>query len=372
MNDKKTIVVNYMGKRGGAPVYAYEMTKGLINNGYDIIAFLSDRVENLESWKQLSPIKLEIVPTFDSSKDFIKSSIKFLTKVLPNLKRKYKEEHVDAVYMPMQHPWMNYIIRLFPEARTIYTLHDPKPHSTNYSISEELKNILSGVKIADMDEIVILSECFRDYVKTKYGFKDKQIHVIPHGIFDFYTKVDDGSSYQYPENKVTFLFFGRIDAYKGLDTLAEAYEMLKEERDDIALTIVGSGDFEPYKKSYEKLKDVSIINEWIPDEKVASYFKDKKVILVAPYNDATQSGVIPIAMSREILVIASDAGGLTEQVRDGETGYVFPSGNAEKLKICLSKAADSDNTGIIGNAREYIESLSWDKLSHKLGDILDS
>lgn len=372
MNDKKTIVVNYMGKRGGAPVYAYEMTKGLINNGYDIIAFISDRVENLESWKQLSPITLEIVSTFDSSKDFFVSSIKFLAKSLPELRRKYREKHVDAVYMPMQHPWMNYIIGLFPEARTIYTLHDPKAHSTNYSISEKLKNVLSGVKIADMDEVVILSECFRDYVRIKYGLEDKQIHVVPHGIFDFYSKVDDGSSYQYPKDKISFLFFGRIDAYKGLDVLAEAYAMLKEERDDIALTIVGSGDFEPYKKTYEKLKDVSIINEWIPDEKVASYFKDRRVILVAPYNDATQSGVIPIAMSRDIVVIASDAGGLTEQVRGGETGYVFPSGNAERLKNCMSKAADSDNTGVIGNARKYIASLSWDKLSRDLGDILDS
>lgn len=370
MKDKKTVVVNYLGRRGGGPVYAYEMTRGLINNGYEVIAFISDRVENLESWKLLSPVTLEVIETFDSAKDYVPASIRFTTKVLPTLGKKYGKKHVDAVYMPMQHPWMNKITGLFPGAKTIYTLHDPKEHTTNNSIFEKTKSAISGVRVSDMDEVVILSECFRDYVKTGYGLKEDQIHVIPHGIFDFYSKVDDGSIYEYPVDKTTFLFFGRIDAYKGLDVLAEAYGILKKKRDDIALTIAGSGSFEPYRRQYEELTDVTVINEWIPDGKVASFFKGRNVILVAPYTDATQSGVIPIAMSHGIPVIASDAGGLKEQVEDGVTGYLFSSGAAVSLAECMNRALESDDSVITANAAQFIKTLDWDSLSRKLGEII--
>ena len=44
----KTIVCNYIGKKGGGPLYAYEMTRGLIQNGVNVIAILPDNIENVE------------------------------------------------------------------------------------------------------------------------------------------------------------------------------------------------------------------------------------------------------------------------------------------------------------------------------------
>ena len=91
-----------------------------------------------------------------------------------------------------------------------------------------------------------------------------------------------------------------------------------------------------------------------------------------PYLDATQSGVIPIAMEYESIVIASNTGGLSEQVKDKETGYLFEPGDSDdlyrKMKYVMENYDNQDV--IIDNARKYIKSLSWDALAGELKKII--
>jgi glycosyltransferase involved in cell wall biosynthesis len=47
-------------------------------------------------------------------------------------------------------------------------------------------------------------------------------------------------------------------------------------------------------------------------------------VVVLPYVEATQSGVIPVAYSFGKPVVATTVGGLPAQVDDGKTGYLVP------------------------------------------------
>ncbi|MEM4847079.1 MAG: glycosyltransferase family 4 protein, partial [Thermosphaera sp.] len=73
-----------------------------------------------------------------------------------------------------------------------------------------------------------------------------------------------------------------------------------------------------------------VYNEYISDEKRAELFR-RASIVVLPYVEASQSGVIPLAYTFEKPVIATTVGGLPEMVEHGRTGYLVPPRNERAL-----------------------------------------
>jgi glycosyltransferase involved in cell wall biosynthesis len=370
---KKTIVVNFPGRKGGGAVYAYEMTKSLIENGSSVYAIIAKDIENLMKWQKLELGDLVLLPTYSNNLDYVINTIKLrfmgLSKLRSNLKNKFKGINIDAVYIPMIQPWSGMINCIFKKCRKIVTLHDPKPHSG----SNWYFNYLCYKCASKADDIVILSEKFREYTQQHYNKAKDKVHVIPHGIFDYYKNFETSeNTINYDSKKINFLFFGLITKYKGLHVLAKAYERLSKDFDNITLSVVGNGNFDEYREEFSKLKDTTIVNRWIKDEEVGTFFKGENIVTVLPYIDATQSGVIPIAMEYESIVIASNTGGLSEQVKDGVTGYLFETGNPEALYEKMKYVIENydKQRPVIDNARKYIKSLSWDVLGARLLEII--
>ena len=98
-----------------------------------------------------------------------------------------------------------------------------------------------------------------------------------------------------------------------------------------SLTIAGAGDFSPYRAKYKQLERVTVINRWLADEEVESIFQGEHLIAVLPYADATQSGVLMVAMDYGVPVIATDTGGLGEQLEDGVTGLLTDASDSSQL-----------------------------------------
>ena len=164
------------------------------------------------------------------------------------------------------------------------------------------------------------------------------------------------------------MFFGFIEHYKGLKVLAEAYKELSLKRNDITLTIAGNGDFSPYAKSFLNLENVNIINRYIKDEEVGALFAGPNVIVVLPYINATQSGVIPIAYEFLTPVIASDTGGLKEQLCDGKIGLLHVNGDSKDLALKMESIIENkqewDRQTML--MKEFRIELDWKNLSERL------
>jgi glycosyltransferase involved in cell wall biosynthesis len=367
--DEKIIVVNYTGRKGGGAVYAYEMTKSLLENNCKIYAIISKDIENLKQWQELQITNLILLNTYTNNYNYFINTIKFIIFGVPKLKKYFKNIKVDALYIPMIQPWSSLINTIFKDIQKIITVHDPKPHSG----SNMYINYLAKKTINEADDIIILSKTFNDYIRTFFNKKEEFIHVIPHGIFDYYKKVEASTDLiEYDPTKFNFLFFGRIEKYKGLHILAKAYEKLSNEFANISLSVVGNGNFDDYRSEFSELKNVTIVNRWIKDEEVGAFFKGDKIITVLPYIDATQSGIIPIAMDYESIVIASNTGGLSEQIEDNKTGYLFETENPDDLYVKMKYVINNyeNQKHIIKNAKKYISSLSWSILGAQLKTII--
>lgn len=124
-----------------------------------------------------------------------------------------------------------------------------------------------------------------------------------------------------------FLFFGRIEPYKGLDLLTEAFALARQKNPSLELTVVGRGRIEPAVLNRMLELGVTVRNEYVSDEEVARIVAEHGV-LVLPYTSATQSGVAAVAWANGLPCVATDVGALPEQVVDGKSGLIVPANDA--------------------------------------------
>jgi glycosyltransferase involved in cell wall biosynthesis len=139
------------------------------------------------------------------------------------------------------------------------------------------------------------------------------------------------------ELTINLLFFGRISAYKGLDVLIRSIPLVTEVFGGIKVIVAGQGeDIEPYRRMIADPAVFDIRNRHIGDRETAQLFTDADVV-VLPYTDGSQSGVLAIANAFAKPVIVTNVGELGRTVRDDISGLVIPAGDERALADAILK-----------------------------------
>jgi len=209
----------------------------------------------------------------------------------------------------------------------IITIHDPDPHPE--------KKILKKIKWVMMlmlnKQIVSISNKYENiyihlHSKVQIPKKSKNNIVAFHPISDIYkdyrviTSVHDSKC-------LNFLFIGRLEYYKGVDIyLRAAQKMMLLNCDNIKFFLTGSGEVYPESLT----TGVQCQYGYISDELFIDQIKSSHVV-VLPYRQATQSGVLNLAISLNKPVIISDVGCLSEYVVHNETGIIIDDLDEKKL-----------------------------------------
>lgn len=356
---KIKILLIYSGRKGGGSVYSFEMAKAL-NEKKDINlkVIISEYQEDIEKWENIG-IDIYRIKTYRGYFSFILSTLNI--KKFLDFKKEINSFKPDIIYYPMINLWTP-IFNLFFSAPIITTIHDPIPRYREKNPIHYIQPLV----IKQSNHIVLLSAKYKNNL-VKLINVDK-ITVIPHGIFSFYK-----NNYQHKNdnNKINLLFFGKIKPYKGLDILLNSYSIIKKKISNVELTVAGEGSLKEYKNMLDKLEDIKIDNRWLGKNDVDKYFK-KADIVVLPYKDASQSGIIPIAFSYGLAVVASDVGGLKEQVIDGKTALLFQKDNSEQLAELIIELAQKDKMRkILGeNAKKFAyKNWQWKDSAEQVREI---
>jgi glycosyltransferase involved in cell wall biosynthesis len=131
------------------------------------------------------------------------------------------------------------------------------------------------------------------------------------------------------------LFFGRIWPYKGLDYLIRAEPLISAVVPDAEIVIAGEGeDMARYRAMMVHPERFTVINDYVSDARRVELFS-QAALVVLPYLEASQSGVIPIAYSSARPVVATTVGGLPAMVEDGVTGYLVPPCDEQALAAAI-------------------------------------
>lgn len=369
---EQTVLINYTGTKGGGAQYAYEMAKAFIAQNVKTVAVISSINENIEQWRALPLTKLIILDTYTNTKELVTKSIFWKKNYQKKIMGELKDIHIDVVYTPMITFWTKKINQLFPKAKSIVVLHDPKPHSNDKN-KKALQLFGETSILKKADAIIVLSNIFIEFVSDKYNKKGK-VFQIPHGPLNIYKdSVNKVKTVEYDSKNTNFLFFGTVSKYKGIGVLAEAYKIVCQSEKNVTLTIAGSGDFSEYEMQYKNLPNVQIYNRWILNEEVESFFTGENLIAVLPYLDATQSGVIPVCVSYSVPIIASASGGLIEQLNDYDTGILVEPNNARKLaeEMILLANNPEKRLEMQVQARKNSEKNNWFQATNKVLAIIN-
>lgn len=133
------------------------------------------------------------------------------------------------------------------------------------------------------------------------------------------------------------LFFGRMEAYKGLDVLLDAVDLLRAQGLTFTLVLAGRGsELERLRDRTSASPDIEVLDGFLSPAEVIREFQ-RCAFVVAPYLDATQSGVTAGAIANGRAIVASAVGGLPEVVRDGLNGLLVPPGDARALADALGR-----------------------------------
>ena len=353
------IGVVYLGRRGTGAAIAYEMAHHLANKA-DIFAVVSSQADNIELWRKSDIPRVE-TETFDGWLSALLSIANF--PKLCALANHIKAQKPDILLFPMFHLWMPFLQKRLAGIPSIAFVHDPISHP---GLIPFIIKVLEDIYFRRADCCVIFSEVFRKDMYLR-GVLPQNIEVVPHGELSYYQKLSSSSRAAGIANKQALLFFGRIAPYKGLDVLLKAFRSVQN-REDVELLIVGEGDMSPFAVMLKGLKHIHVTNRFIPEEEVANVFK-KASIVVLPYTSATQSGVIPVAATFKLPVIATRVGGIPEQITDGETGVLVEPGSVEQLSAAMERLlTDTDQAVRLGNAlyADYFQNRNWSQVSGKI------
>tara|TARA_R100000365_G_C2735574_1_gene64983 strand:+ start:292 stop:1362 length:1071 start_codon:yes stop_codon:yes gene_type:complete len=168
--------------------------------------------------------------------------------------------------------------------------------------------------------------------------------------------------------KVTVLFLGRLIECKGPDLVIKAFELACDKGMNGDLIIAGGGNLEfecrklrEESRYKEKIKLVGVVS---PEQGEA--LRQSADIFTAhnckssTTNQVEAFGVSIIeAMAAGLPVVTGASGGVTHSIVDGETGYLFTSGDVERHANLLLKLADNPSLrqemGARGRHRVRIE-----------------
>jgi glycosyltransferase involved in cell wall biosynthesis len=189
-----------------------------------------------------------------------------------------------------------------------------------------------------MDAIVVLSEHGARLLRDEAGIGSERVRVIPHGALDYLTRLpneaplaDELAAVEGP----VVLCFGLIRPYKGVDVLLEAFRSIE----GAELWVVGR----PRGVSLAALRGlaaqaratVRVMPRFVPDPELPAFFR-RADLVVLPYRDAEQSGVLYTALAFGKPIVMSDVGGFAEVAARG-AGLLVPPGDPGALREAIER-----------------------------------
>jgi len=239
-------------------------------------------------------------------------------RTMYQLRRAIGRFRPDVVHVQHVHLWFSLWFPTLGKYPLVITVHDPVHHVGDVESARTPQRLVHwGYRRAD--ELITHAEQLKSVLVDDIHLPAARVTVIPHVAIS-----SDGPDETVEEKGKRLLFFGRIWEYKGLEYLIRAEPLISARVPDVEIVIAGRGeDFEKYRRMMVNPSRFVIDNELIPEERVAQHFGESSVV-VLPYIDASQSGVVPIAYSFNRPVVASAVGGLPSVVEDGVTGTIVP------------------------------------------------
>jgi glycosyltransferase involved in cell wall biosynthesis len=207
-----------------------------------------------------------------------------------------------------------------------------------------------------MDAVIAHSEHGRGRLLDELGLPPERVHTIPIGALDHLAREPAGPLP--PElddtGEPVVLCFGLIRPYKGVDVLLDAWQGITGAQ----LWIVGRPRFDIGPLRAQSGENVRWVTRYVDDGELAACFRRADVV-VLPYREIEQSGVLATALAFASPLVLSDVGGFSEVAAAGAARLV-PASDPPALREALTGLlADPAERARLASAAGALASGEW-------------
>jgi glycosyltransferase involved in cell wall biosynthesis len=379
-------VNNYYYRRGGAEVMFLEQNRMLEEAGWQVVPFAMNHADNLPTpWAKYFPDEIEFGQNYSAAGKLVRAS-----RVIYSLQARQKLNELLGVFSPRIAHIHNIYHHLSPSILSllrdrgvpvVMTVHDLKLGCPAYTMMRGNKpcescrggrvhNVLVNRCIkgsAALSAVVMLEAALHRALRT---YESAVARFVVPSRFMLETLVRWGwrrESFVYVPNFVDverfrpgngtgrrFVYCGRLDELKGVETLVRAAARAKQ-----PVTIVGRGPDETrlHKLAAELQADVSFAGYLTKDALTEVLQSARAIVVPSECNENAPLSLLE-AYATARPVIGSNIAGIPELIREDETGALFPTGDVPALAAVLERFAQLPDTRVadMGKAgRRWVE-----------------
>lgn len=266
-----------------------------------------------------------------------KSKIKkfFLILRLKNIIKKIlnQSDRKDVLFFH-ENSWMNIVLYFLLEWDINYYVwvHDPTAHTGEYLKTKIIRWVAFHTYIKNSRKTIVGYNEGKDILINQYGLKKEKIVVLnlpQMKELEFEDIKNDNNI----KIKYDFIFYGRIEKYKGLNLLLEVFK--DEALKNVKLLVVGRGkEDRKIQEIINEMENVTFINDYVPNRDLAKYIMQSRYVIL-PYETATGSQTVQIANYYDKMVLATKVGCFAEYIKEGKNGYFIDNCEENSLKKAI-------------------------------------
>lgn len=264
--------------------------------------------------------------------------------------------------------------------RIVHTAHNVLPHHRRKSDMRHFAWYYGHV-----DAIIVHTERSRNELSDTMNVPLEKIHVIPHGLLESPAdeKAVDARAGQLSQQlgtdgRIVFASIGFQNYYKGIDIITDAWlNNLSGSKDAMLLVVgkmekVGNTDV----TALAACDNVHVVDDMVSDVDFDAYLRLADIVLL-PYRQISQSGVLLTALQRGKAVAVADVGGLTDPLRYAPVGWNMGEPTADNLasllQHLLANPSEIERCNKNGEAFERIRKVySWTAIGRATGQLYDN
>jgi len=341
---------------GGIEHHVYHLSKELSNLKNEVTVYTT-MVPGAKKEEKMDGIK---VRRFSSLNFPLFSSVRFAPGMFFSLLSSDAEVFASHGYGSVM-PLITSIAALLKRKPFVFTLHGyPKLKGKKKFFQLFYKYFFASIFLRIAKKVIVVSRASIQDIRGEVD--EKKLIYIPNGIdTEIFT-------FQPPEGKNAITYVGRLDEYKGVDTLVRAYAKIKKDFPDTELWVVGKD--EGIKEGLQKLANslgVKIHFSEVPYEEMSKVYSDSAaVILPSKYEGFSLVWLEAMASGRPMFSTpVGDAPALFEQVYGKSAEDFLFKDEEELVKKLTNYLKDPQKHHKVIERAEYIvkEEYSWENVA---------
>ncbi len=200
-------------------------------------------------------------------------------------------------------------------------------------------------------------------IKNKFDLPQSQkSYYIPNGI-----DINKYRKYNSKYERIYITYIGRLSYVKGLDIFIKTIKVLYKKNKDLRFLIIGDGPLRFLVDQARRELPIKYFNTY-PYDKMQDIYNMSKVLVLTSRFEGMPTTILE-SLACETPVIATDVGGVSEVMKDNETGYLFDLRHfKEGIDKILDLNYDQEKIRTLGkNGRDLIKNnFSWTIITDKI------